>query len=318
MIKTIAWLAMLCSVLLVSGCQTLRSGGAPPPSYDPAGEMEALSKRFAPALVISNFYDAAPEKRVQARDNYISGRLAMIDLAYRQYVQAITADKQRLEAGSAFTGMILNLAGTLTGGVQAKANLAAAAAGVSGTQTIVDKNFYYDKSIDALVHAMNARRKEVLVLILTGMAQKNIDAYSFDAARGHLDDYYDAGTIGGALNFVTVQASQQQKASDEKIKNIPTVTLTTQTQVDATSRLTLSINSKLNSKLNADRARMALVGLGADSATLPTDLKALQALLSNLIHEIPNMEPEKKTETLQKMTKAFQNAGILIDADAVP
>lgn len=87
--KTIACLAMLCCVLLVSGCQTMRSGGAPNESFNLTNDIQALSEQFNGKTTIHDYYKTEGEAaRLAKRNEFISGRLALIDLNYLQYVRA--------------------------------------------------------------------------------------------------------------------------------------------------------------------------------------------------------------------------------------
>lgn len=74
-----------------------------------------------------------------------------------------------------------------------KTDLAAAAAGLGGAKQTIEKDFYYEKSMDALVGTMNARRKEVLVAILRGLNTPSVEQYPFELALTRLHEYYMAG-----------------------------------------------------------------------------------------------------------------------------
>lgn len=177
--------------------------------------------------------------------------------------------------------------------------------------TIVEKEYYYNRSVDVLIDAMNAKRKAVLADILTGLAQPTMEGYSIGVAWSQLRAYYEAGSIDRALQFITVQADAHEKVSDARIKAIPIVTKTTLAQVDSTERLTDAINATINPALTAENARAALTLLGDDLATLPTTLPPLQLLLSKKIKATPFLPPDKKNEELQRITDAFLKVGIL-------
>src|SRR5690349_8825825 len=113
------------------------------------------------------------------RNRVISGRLVMINLEYLKWVRTMTADKQLLDSASDILVLSLSLASTAAGGATAKTVLSAIAAGVAGSKTAVDKYYYYEKTLPALVAAMNAERKSVLTNILVGMS-KPLTEYTFE------------------------------------------------------------------------------------------------------------------------------------------
>lgn len=109
---------------MTTGCQTIRNGGSPPPSFESEAETLALAKRVGAATSMDDFFAASAEKRVDARNRFVLGKLMLIDLEYIKYIRALSADRQHLDSASALAAMTINLATTLVGGVQAKSNLA--------------------------------------------------------------------------------------------------------------------------------------------------------------------------------------------------
>ena len=92
--------------------------------------------------------------------------------------------------------LALNLAGTLVGAARAKTNLAAA--GIGDSKTSIDKHFYYEKSVEALVATLNGWRKEVLVRLLQSLGGDHVE-YPLTQAVVDLNEYYLAGTLNGAI-----------------------------------------------------------------------------------------------------------------------
>lgn len=307
------FLFLLVSVLL-SSCSTIKNGGSPDMSFDIEADLNQLSNEFSSSTNISNYYKTAAADRVDARNRFISGRLVQIDLQYLKFIRTLTADKQQLDAATDIAALSINLAGTLVGGVQAKTNLAAVAAGISGAKATIDKDFYYEKSIEALVATMNAKRKEMLISILTGLSS-SIDQYPFERALTDLQQYYLAGTLNGAVQFINVQAAESEAKSDKKINVLYQLPIPTESQVTNVTLLTEAIGS---SDLTADQARKALKMLGVAEATLPSSLNdtalqpGLKALLKQQVAQAmhtPN--GVKRTAAIKSVTDAFKQAGIL-------
>ena len=68
----------------------------------------------------------------------------------------MTAERQLLDSAAGMLELGLNLAGTAVAAAGTKTILSAIAAGVTGSKEIVDKNYFFEKTIPALVGQMNA------------------------------------------------------------------------------------------------------------------------------------------------------------------
>ena len=156
--------AILC-VALLSGCATIRSGGAPVPAFNLENDIKELEANFGPSASISKFYKTSGDKE-DARDEFIDGRLALYNIRYIQFIRDLGVDKQHLDAATDIFLLGIGLAGTLTGGVRAKTNLAALATFTTGSKISIDKHFYFEKTVPALVATMNTQRKAILIRII--------------------------------------------------------------------------------------------------------------------------------------------------------
>lgn len=290
-----------CTVVLLSGCfGTLKTGGAPPISFDVDADIARLAAQFESATNIADFYKAPS---AAARDAFVTGRLVLIDLRYLQFIRSLTADKQQLDSATDLANLTLNLAGTLVGGVRAKTNLAAAAAGLGGAKTSIEKNFYYERSVDALVATMNAKRKEMLAQMLRAMGS-DLAGYGFTQAVTDTHDYYLAGTINGALSFISAQAGEQERAADKKLQGLQVVRENALLPLDdraAKRQLTLSIGAR---ELSLAAANRALAALGVSADRLPAELAASQQMLQDFVREA------RTPRQIGEARAAFESAGI--------
>jgi hypothetical protein len=254
----------------LTGCATLRDGGAPQPAFDIDADLADISKSFPDAATIAT-YNKAPSK--EARNSFITARLVQYNLRYLQYIRALGADKQNLDAASDLLVLGLALGGTLTGGERAKTVLAAVAASIVGGKTIIDKDFFYDKTVSALIAAMNAKRKEVLLRIVTG-TKVELEEYSFDQAYADTLDYYQAGTLQGAIDAITVDSGNKANQADMEIRRLSRVTTTDLANRDRVHRTIV--------KLVADRDEVKITALlGALNLDTSGDLDAKIARLES-------------------------------------
>jgi hypothetical protein len=191
-------LAILIALPVVSGCRSIQAGGAPEPSFDIAEDLRQLAEHYERATSIEAFY---AQNTVQARNEFIAGRLVAINLRYMQFVRESTSEKQLVDSATDIFIMSLGIAGASFADVTAKTILSAASAGTAGAKATIDKNYYMDKTITALIATMNARRAEALVPILTGTG-KPLSEYTFEQAVTDLHNYYFAGTYFGAIQSI--------------------------------------------------------------------------------------------------------------------
>jgi len=140
----------------------------------------------------------------------------MINLQYLKWLRKITTEKQFLDTATDVLIMSLNLAATAAGGEGTKVILSAISAGVAGSKTSIDKHYFYEKTVPALIAAMNAQRKAVLERILIGM-KGDLEDYSFEQALSDIYEYYQAGTFMGAVMAIQSDSGAKEKKSDEKI-----------------------------------------------------------------------------------------------------
>lgn len=214
------WLAKLFPgfliALLLTGCATVRNGGAPEPAFNYDKDLQDLETLFAPAASIANI-KANPTQ--DERNNFIDGRLALYNIRYVRFVRDLGVDKQHLDAATDALLLAINLTSAATSAIRAKTNLALVAAGVTGGKVTIDKHFYFDKSIPALVSTMNAQRKLVLAGILTGRGE-NMTDYPLTRALDDLSTYEQAGTLIGAISIVQGDAAAKEKAADQTIRDL--------------------------------------------------------------------------------------------------
>jgi hypothetical protein len=202
---------------LLAGCSTLRYGGAPEPSFDADKDLEQLAKIFEPGASIEEFYKTPT---VEARNKFVTGRVTMMNIRYIQFVRRLTTDKQLLDTAGAMLTMGLGIAGASFAAASTKTVLAALSAGVSGSREAIDKNYFFDRTIPALVGQMNAERKKAVIPLVVGTATKTLDAYPFAHAITDLHNYYFAGTFTGAIQSIQADAAVKESQADSELRTL--------------------------------------------------------------------------------------------------
>jgi len=136
-----------------------------------------------------------------------------IDLHFGSFQQSIFREGVSTNLVSDLIILGLGAATATAGGAGLKAALGATSAGVAGARTSIDKNIYFEKTMPALLAQMLASRKTTLVKITQGL-DKNTTLYPLNQALIDLEDYYNAGTIPGAIAAIAEQAGAAARAAD--------------------------------------------------------------------------------------------------------
>jgi hypothetical protein len=206
-------------VLGVSACGGLRRPGFPRQSFDEDRQIRTLEQIFDEPSMLRDYYDPAKtpaSAQREGRDRIIAGRIALIDLNYNQFVSQATANKQFWDTAVDIALLATSIAGTAAGGEGAKTVLAAAAAGLAGSKTAIDKNFFYEQTVPVLVASMNAQRKVALIPLHDG-AKLDVTEYPLTRALSDLNNYYFAGTFLGALQAIQADAGAKERAADIRL-----------------------------------------------------------------------------------------------------
>lgn len=150
------------------------------------------------------------------RNNTVTARIFSIDANFHQFVRDLTTQQNLSTVGVDWAAIGLASAGAVVGSSQTKAILAAISAGLLGAKAAVDKDIFYNKTIPALITLMEAQRKIVLAQIYLGL-KKPVTEYTIYQALADLDNYYNAGTINGAIVGLTTAAGASSQEGTNQI-----------------------------------------------------------------------------------------------------
>lgn len=202
-------------LVMCMGCAALKNPGAPDQSFDADKDIQALEQQFGQATAITKYYEGP--QTVTARNEFITGRLTLMNLQYIKFIRTFAASRAQLDSAFDLLMAGVGLATAVSGGAAARAALGASSAGLGATRTSIDKNFFYEKTVPALITAMNAQRKAVLVPILEGI-KRDIEGYPMALALSDLSEYYFAGTFTGAMQAIEKDAGVKEAAADKRIE----------------------------------------------------------------------------------------------------
>ncbi len=282
---------------LVGGCATMRYGGAPEPSFNINADIKDLSQHFEGSTSITKFYaNPSPE----ARNEFITGRLTLINLQYLKFIRSLTSERQLLDTATAISILGLGLSGSLVPLAETKAILAAVSAGLTGTKEAVDKNYYFQKTIPALVAQMNANREEALTPLLVG-AKQSLEDDPLASAVVDLNRYYLAGTFSGAIEAIQANASVQEDAAKQENKRETLRAPSAQDQ--AANKILKAYFVKIYKELkekgsitDSEKLRKALARLG-----MTVDPKITDQQVYDLLHGTLWQQGQREAEILQAL-----------------
>ena len=262
--RGLGFAALLVSALALGACETLTEPGAPHRSFEIDKDIQALEAHFEQGPTITDFYDNPTREK---RDEFISGRLTLMNIQYIKFIRRFAVEKAQLDTAADVLIVGLNLAGTLVGAASTKGILAAISGGTAASRTSINKNFFHEKTVPVLITAMNAERKEALIPIFQGIGESLKD-YPFARALSDLHVYYQAGTFIGALQAIQKDSGAKEEKADAMLLRAITPEAFTPEMIERRKELDNTIDG-----LDKDKAIALLPKIEAEF----TEIKAFMA-----------------------------------------
>jgi hypothetical protein len=119
----------------------------------------------------------------------IYGVLAEIDYVYHNYEIALFMNEGSFKVATDVLQLGLGVASTITNGARSKTVLSAVLTGVTGTSLSIDKNFFRQQTVQALISSMQAGRDRTKAIIIQRLSEP-ATTYPFQAARSDLAAYF--------------------------------------------------------------------------------------------------------------------------------
>lgn len=297
-----AWLILI-GVAGLAGCGSLPRTGGPDPVPVSAEQRQALVTASEDAKVNNAYSQPNVEETIKrsARDAYIVNRITLIDIAFLEYLRSLSTTKRGLDSASEGATLGLSVLGTVMDGVRAKENLAAAVAAITGLKSNVDKNYFDNRGVEAMVSMMIARRKEVLVRMVQSMARGS-DGYTLVQARHDVNEYYLAGTLDGAFALVQADASRRDENATVQLVARNIVEDMSPATIDDKTTMSLSLGT---AKATPEAVRKALLAAGLAPEQMPASDELARKTLQAMVR---NARTKAQVDALQTVFKA---AGLL-------
>lgn len=285
--KVACTLAGVVLLVLVSSCSTIR--GVPTRYQETAEIVKSID------LVADDLGRLQAATSESERNRLQNKAIAVIDLQFYQFVRELMANRADSSAAVAGTTLGSSLVGVFVDSASAKTNYALFSAGVIGAFGIVDKNYFFDKTVPALVAGMGAARAESLVRIKSSQ-RGSIETYDGSAALADLEDYFSAGTVLGAISEITTRSESDKLAALNEVRS-----LEVPTDAEITRRKVIRDAVFAIDDLALDKANKALAALG-----LPEQKTAKEARV-NLFKALRPGTPER----ISLVEQALKKSGLL-------
>lgn len=226
--------AFLLGALLFSACAgagTARTNTAPA-GVDGESRPEVINdevlemeKKYYVAGVLDTYNSLAadPVRQREYRDEVINGRIYVIDYYYNKFRQNIRGSARpdsNIVTDIAVLG--LDAADAINPARRAKEILLAISGGLTGPDTSLDKDDFYDEALPALIAKMDSLRLERLVLIRQRMkyGTQGESPYTLGAAMIDVNNYFQSGTISGALLGITKSSGVAANEAEKELGGI--------------------------------------------------------------------------------------------------
>ncbi len=291
--------ALLALAMLASGCSTFR--GAP---KAPVERALIESKEFVD--VEAEIKALATTENKNTRNASARKLMALIDIRYMHFRNDIVSNRKHTKSASNALLLATDIAATLTESVGVKDNYIALSALIQGGDTIYDKDYLFDRTIDALVAQMDANRKAKQVDIYRRLVE-SIEQYPAQAAIADVFDYYYTGTLNGALIGVQQSAAEQERKSEKELLSIPTMEEIEVLRTD--TRKIADFVKGLQSEDDLLKLRAFLAGEGIDMSEFAgaADLKARQIAVIHGFTALRDQQP--KFQQFATLKTALQAIG---------
>lgn len=279
--KLIPYLGVACLVAL-SGCSSI--AGGPEPVITANEEVSTLKPLFDSTNVSAYFYQRDQKERRVLRDQIISARLYAADVRFSEYTQSLTQELRSGAFGADLTSILLSGIASVSDPGQKTKIMAGLDTALKGGRQAFTKEILIDRTLPILITQMRSDRKVIATEIWNNLNKFDDRAYPLPLALSHLNEYYHAGTVVGALtsigdNIASISIEKEQEVASNN-PNIPDVVSSKKTTNPRKSgehssygqnNQTEAINTYLNKASNYDEALKHINSL-AISCGMPTEI----------------------------------------------
>jgi hypothetical protein len=292
-------------LIAISACASLRGSAEPVVSLQ---ERLKETQTLKESTALRRFYASSDVPRggltQENYRNYVSDiYLSAADARYDAFKASLSREVRGTGFGSNATVLVLNGVAVVSGIEGARA-LAVAANVVSGANSALAAHMFNDKTLQALLAAMEGNRTTVKIRIRTGL-QRPVSEYSLRDALDDIRDLEAQASLDSAIQQLTSLATNDTAAKKATLTTLYTAPVLKQPVLDELSKIADYIDN-LTAAAIADPAKLKILNDMANAAHLtpgaaPQDTR--DALLTWLDDPAQTADPAKVVATFRTATQ---------------
>jgi hypothetical protein len=202
----------------LAGCASI--AGGPDPVIAPNDEVNMLKPMFDSSQVLAYFHAQDLETRRAYRDQIITARLYASDIKFSEYTQNLTQELRSGAFGVDFASMLLSGVASVSDPGEGTKIMAGVDTVLKGGRQAFTKEILIDRTLPIIVTQMKSDRKRIASKIWDNLANYSDVEYPLPLALTHVNEYYQAGTINGALtslgdNISVISARESMRVESD-------------------------------------------------------------------------------------------------------
>ncbi|MHA3115270.1 hypothetical protein E0H86_05875 [Acinetobacter sp. ANC 4635] len=205
------------SVIFINGCASFLGGS--PQAWDYKAEKVRLNQSIS-LDYMKEYYSIKDEmERKDKLREYAAVRIRVIDITYLQYVIGLNNNRKNSSFLSSTSSSLISTTSSLITPNTTKSILGAISASITGIQATSEKEYFLDKTMEALISQMNANRSQRLSIIIKGL-NSDSNKYGLIELNSDLDEYYKAGLVQNAIQVISANAQKNNIDEKEKLDDV--------------------------------------------------------------------------------------------------
>jgi hypothetical protein len=196
--------------VLLSGCAAF--SGYPKRATNPKIDLERLESHIGAEAIAA----CLTNPTVSCRNTLITARMHATDIRFSEFEESLFRQTREAGFGATLATLGLTSAAAFAGGNTSQV-LAGIAAFIIGAREGFQKEVLAERTAVAIHTAMRANRARVALRLRTGLRQ-SIDQYPLALGLSELNDYYNAGTVLGALIGITETVGVEARKAEEELQ----------------------------------------------------------------------------------------------------
>jgi hypothetical protein len=195
--------------LMLAGCAAL--DGYPQRATDPDADLKKLESM----IDVTAMATCLKTPSETCRSELVSTRMYATDIRFSQFEETLFRDTRKAGFSATLATLGLNSAAAVSSGGAAQI-LSGLSAFIIGGREAYDKEVLAERTLIAIHTGMRARRAEVALQLRTGLTRSLIE-YPVGSAMSDLSEYYNAGTVLGALVGITQSVGAKAEIAEAKL-----------------------------------------------------------------------------------------------------